>query len=153
MTPVKTMQHRAEYTYKSQDGETILNLRCMSEKQRTQVFRRRWAMIGQELKAGIDTWNDDVYMSAYNKLNEMVGMLAVDAADREMFRDWDSYERMPDVVGVFQRIQQVEGAVSRGEEIPPQEAEEEDDEPVEQVPTPAQVEAMTPDEAEELGEN
>lgn len=155
MSPVKTMQQRAEYTYVSElDNETELRLRCMSEKQRDQLFHRRWPMIAQQMSVALRDFDDDVYMKAYGKFRDVINAIAADSETREEFATWDSFLRITDVTGLFRRIQDVELAVAKGEDIPDQDEVNDEDEPEQPaIPSPEQVEAMKPEELEELGES
>ena len=107
------------YDYDASDGSTI-NLRALSEKEREEILSEDYAWALGQLVKGMAESDRDLYLKGHRQFTHLIGVVGFDRDQAITVSKWTKRFHMGDVVGLMNRIMDVEGAAAKGDPPPDQ---------------------------------
>jgi hypothetical protein len=157
MSQARRLDEYDSYEYLCPDGNTVLKLRCMSDRERRGCLSGRVPVLNswvehldQYVRKLADAGESEPpsyseYEGKYNKLRDELAPLVELIGDKDAiaeFKLWDGPGYLTHVIGLYYRIIYAESQLALGQEVPA----------INSWPTPDEIAGMSRKEAETLGE-
>ena len=113
------IKDHGRYDYEASDGTTI-KLRALSEREREEILSEDYAWALGQLVKGMAESDRELYLKGHRQFTQLIGVVGFDREQAIAVSKWSKRIHMGDVVGLMNRIMDVEGAAAKGDPPPDQ---------------------------------